>query len=131
MTWVEFSKLHGPIYVSLAQMHIFFSNTSPAHVNRWGRCLLLLLKVSGSNKRYRLVRNGDLKMGHTPHMAIFMGLKSLACGGFPFSCSWSPGICTCSEKPWQRLWPTIIGLVVCLWKICFLGFNFQSSGPSM
>ena len=33
MTWVEFSKLHGPIYVSLAQMHIFFSNTSPAHVD--------------------------------------------------------------------------------------------------
>ena len=89
--WVEFSKLHGPIYVSLAQMHIFFSNTSPAHVNRWGRCLLLLLKVSGSNKRYRLVRNGDLKMGHTPHMAIFMGLQSLDCGGFPFSCSWSRG----------------------------------------
>ena len=23
--WVEFSKLHGPIYVALAQMQIFFS----------------------------------------------------------------------------------------------------------
>ena len=54
------------------------------YVNRWGRCLLLLLKVSGSNKRYRLVRNGDLKMGHTPHMAIFMGFKIIGLWGFVF-----------------------------------------------